>query len=258
MATAFSVDGRTLAACSNNHVYLWDADSFESHAVLTGHDNQLNCLAVSRDGTMLASSGNDRQVVLWDLTAKEPTPTILGTHRVYVHCVAFSPDGQRLLSGSEDGMVQFWDVPSRRKLRSLRRHGGRRGRHFFAGWETHCFRKLGWLRQNLGQTLPMRSYSSKDTPDRPIALPLPQTERACLPAAKTGRSKSGMRPRVMSRGCCSATRGSFARLLSQGTAAVSYRPRLITRFACGTSTAARNRGSSASTPIGHGRGLRPR
>jgi WD40 repeat protein len=67
---------------------------------------------------LLAISGNDQTVQLWDVeghTVKGPALK----HPAVVSAVTFSPDGQTLLTGTEDGGVYLWDVASGNSLGPL-------------------------------------------------------------------------------------------------------------------------------------------
>jgi len=68
LCVAFSPDGGTLASGSIKSVRLWDTKTGKLQATLKGHDGAVNCLAFSPDGKTLASGGDDKSVMLWDVT----------------------------------------------------------------------------------------------------------------------------------------------------------------------------------------------
>ncbi len=63
---------------------------------------------------VIASAGDSRAVMLWDL--QNDTVTTLGSHADTVNAVAFSPDGQLLASGGDDYACKLWDVSLKRRV----------------------------------------------------------------------------------------------------------------------------------------------
>ena len=78
---------------------------------LTSDPAQDRAPAFSPDGQTLASSGNDGDIILWDVTSQQPI-AFLRAHEERVNDLAFSPDGQLLASASWDKTILLWDVAS--------------------------------------------------------------------------------------------------------------------------------------------------
>src|SRR5207302_7248811 len=74
---------------------------------------------LSRDGRLVASTGVDGTVRLWDVVNLTSLATLLG-HTGVVWSVALSGDGQLVASGGDDGIVRLWDASSGAALRTLR------------------------------------------------------------------------------------------------------------------------------------------
>jgi WD40 repeat protein len=68
-------------------------------------------LAVSGDGSLLASGGWDTTIRLWNADDGLPVRVLSG-HSNRVSAVAFSPDGTLLVSGSDDRTLKLWRVAS--------------------------------------------------------------------------------------------------------------------------------------------------
>lgn len=81
------------------------------------HENAVNCVAFSPDGTLLASGSDDSTIILWDVTGRKPIDKPLKGHKGAVECVVFSPDGKLLASCSMDKSVILWSVANRRPMR---------------------------------------------------------------------------------------------------------------------------------------------
>ncbi len=110
---AVSPDGRTLAAATDVSqgvsIGLFDPSSGERTATLAGHRQRVDRLAFSPDGTMLASGGDDRLVITWDLESGQQRAVYEG-HAGGVNALAFNPDGTTLWSGGDDRAIFVWDL----------------------------------------------------------------------------------------------------------------------------------------------------
>jgi WD40 repeat protein/energy-coupling factor transporter ATP-binding protein EcfA2 len=136
-AVAFSPDGRVLAAA--NHIdgsaVLFDVTTHTrigqplhpSYGRISdpSYGKDINGMAFSPDGKLLATTGNDGSIMLWDLAAHPPAGRPLRPYPgVSVNGVAFSPDGTTLAAGLDNGIAVLLRVADGRVLHTLTTTGG--------------------------------------------------------------------------------------------------------------------------------------
>ncbi|HMC65516.1 MAG TPA: WD40 repeat domain-containing protein, partial [Gemmataceae bacterium] len=119
MTVAFSPDNKSFAAAGGDRAVRTYgtpvAGGGEEPAAgtvlqtLTGHSQQVTCLAFHHDGKILATGSRDNTVRLWDPTNGQVIRTFRG-HTEEVTALAFSPDGTQLVSASQDQTVRFWGL----------------------------------------------------------------------------------------------------------------------------------------------------
>jgi WD40 repeat protein/serine/threonine protein kinase len=108
-ATAFSPDGKTVAAtCMNGSVYLFDAKT-SAVQVLRGHTDQVTSAAYAPDGKSLATGSWGGAIRIWNLHDGSARELSAGDAGVWA--LAYSPDGRWLASsGGDDNTIVLWDV----------------------------------------------------------------------------------------------------------------------------------------------------
>ncbi len=119
----WSPQGQALALAGATGISLWSCvrGQLRLRRVLEGHQGPVKGIAVSADGSLLASAGADRRICLWDLRHGGARRTLEG-HESSVERVAFSPDDRLLASAGADGSVRLHEVATGRELRALRGH----------------------------------------------------------------------------------------------------------------------------------------
>jgi WD40 repeat protein len=75
-----------------------------------GHQGPVRGLAISADGALVASAGDDGTIQLWSPERPDDPARVLRGHRGPVLAVAMSSDGTVVVSGGADGAVRTWDA----------------------------------------------------------------------------------------------------------------------------------------------------
>ena len=88
---AVSKDNNYMASASFDYsVVIWSLDPIEERITLIGHDAAVNTVKFSPSGDLLASGGDDNQILLWKMSYPvkkniEIEPIILGKHLSLIH-----------------------------------------------------------------------------------------------------------------------------------------------------------------------------
>jgi WD40 repeat protein len=108
-AVAVSADGKTLATAGRDRtVRLWNADDGKKLAELTGHNEDVFCVAFHPDGKSLVSGDQKGGLRHWDVASARPAreldaKVLYKVDRLQdtggVKCLAFSADGKLLAAG---------------------------------------------------------------------------------------------------------------------------------------------------------------
>jgi WD40 repeat protein/tRNA A-37 threonylcarbamoyl transferase component Bud32 len=123
-----------LPAESYGRIELWDVPQRRLIRSFVGHKSFVNGVALSRDGSLVASAGSDGIANVWETATGERQHELKG-HRGQVMAVAFSPNGELLATAgqgpmdrwgsktpADSGEVKLWDLSTGKETVSLRGH----------------------------------------------------------------------------------------------------------------------------------------
>jgi WD40 repeat protein/serine/threonine-protein kinase RIO1 len=117
---AIVIDEKALFMSARDpEIRVHDAASGASLAVFRGHAAAVESLAMSPDGSRIASGASNGHVRVWDARRLELQSEHMG-HEAPIVAVAFSPDGRSLASGGQDGSIRIWPATDPSPLNVLR------------------------------------------------------------------------------------------------------------------------------------------
>jgi WD40 repeat protein len=95
-----------------------DAERFRVPTTRFDHPGPVLTAVCSPDGRLLATTGADRIVRVWDAASGQLRKRYLG-HTNSVLSLAWSPDNRQLASASWDGSVRIWDATRRQEFETI-------------------------------------------------------------------------------------------------------------------------------------------
>ena len=95
------------------------ANSDLSTSVFSNTFSSVFAVAFSPDGELLATSGRDNDIKLWQVANNQQLLLTCNEHQGSVFSITFSPDSQMLASSSNDCTVKLWDVTTGSYLKTL-------------------------------------------------------------------------------------------------------------------------------------------
>jgi WD40 repeat protein len=96
-------------------VQVIDAKTRQIVRTLAGHKIKVNYVAVSKDGSLIATASLDNTAMIWKRSGGGPLAILRG-HLFPLELVALSPDNRFAVTASRDETARLWDVASGREL----------------------------------------------------------------------------------------------------------------------------------------------
>jgi WD40 repeat protein len=121
-AVAFSPDGQYVACGSTHLLFVWKwtgAGKLDLHHRLKAHKSWITAVAFHPDGAILASSGYDITICLWDVHSGQLLHQLKRQDGIAPTAIVFSADGAHLFSAGDDGSITCWEVATGKCLQIL-------------------------------------------------------------------------------------------------------------------------------------------
>lgn len=104
-------DSYTLSVGVNNgHICIIDCYTNTLHRSFAIHSERVSVLDWKSDGKVLASSGADKFIAIYDIRSQYSLLSTHLGHSAEVCGLKWSPSDKKLASGGEDGLVNIWDL----------------------------------------------------------------------------------------------------------------------------------------------------
>src|SRR5262249_41082311 len=94
----------------------------QTPAEIKGFGGLVHALAVSPDGTLLATGDFNFEVKVWDLKSGKLLHTLKG-HTGPIHAVTSNKDSTLLASAGNDMIIRLWNAKEGKPVREMKGHG---------------------------------------------------------------------------------------------------------------------------------------
>ena len=99
----------------DNLIYVYERKTGKRTEILKAHQGDVRALAISPEGTFMASAGKDRKIIIWNLDKKIITQTLEGGAN-RVNSISFSEDGKYMFIAYNDGSFRIWNLAQKGKI----------------------------------------------------------------------------------------------------------------------------------------------
>jgi WD40 repeat protein len=111
-----SIKDNLVAFGSLDRVALYDLSENSKEIIFQGHLGPVQSVSISfkLDFLISASTGDSKNLLVWDLSTKSLKATLVG-HETSVFCIDISSNDLKAISGDFNGTVRLWDLSSFRQ-----------------------------------------------------------------------------------------------------------------------------------------------
>eukprot|EP00049_Salpingoeca_infusionum_P012038 m.213571 g.213571 ORF g.213571 m.213571 type:complete len:2376 (-) comp15086_c0_seq1:317-7444(-) len=113
---------RLISASYDDTVRIWDPETGEQTLLFSGHDDDVNGVAISSDGTFAVTACDDGTVLMWSTQDGHVMQRFNGRHKKYVLAIDLSRDGRYIASGSMDETAIVWSTETGEIVTHFREH----------------------------------------------------------------------------------------------------------------------------------------
>jgi len=96
-------------ASRDKTIKLWDIKNASCLYTFEGHDNWVRNIVVHPTGKYLISTGDDRNIRIWDMKSGRSVKKLDKVHDKFIISLAMHANLNLLVSGSNDLSIKFWD-----------------------------------------------------------------------------------------------------------------------------------------------------
>jgi eukaryotic-like serine/threonine-protein kinase len=121
---AFSPPNRLIASATEDNAVEIFGPGGQRLRALQGHNDKVDAIAFSPNGSVVATGARDRAVILWDAATGSALQS-LRNHGSWIRALSFSPDGRQVAVLESVGGINHWNWQSERLSRRLGNSGGR-------------------------------------------------------------------------------------------------------------------------------------
>ncbi|MCI5125277.1 MAG: hypothetical protein D3925_12580, partial [Candidatus Electrothrix sp. AR5] len=160
----FSLDPdkkRLVSAEEQGVVYIWDWKKGVMENRTRVCETTISGIALNDDGTLLATTGGDKNIRLLSIPSLKPEGLLVG-HKDRLYGVSFANDGKWLLSSGHDAAIRIWDRASGVTQRIVEGHGSAINNFLIASQEQKLF--------SVGDDGTLRRWEGMNTPNQTSIL----------------------------------------------------------------------------------------